>query len=278
MKKLSLATMALAVIVTANAEELNVNNEVINESSVAVVTPAEAPATEEEATDTNTWGAKLHESPFSISLSAQTKYMWRGMEMQVEEAAPVLFPSVGFSAKGFYAYFMGGYALNGKYAEVDFGASYTWKWLTIGFNDYYYPTVDNVEDNYYNYKSHQTGHWLEGVITIAPEKIPASLTVSNFFAGADKNLDGKQAYSTYAELSTWYDFLNNHRLSATCGMAFNKSCYNGYAQNFGVCNIELKYTYNITFKNGSTLPLSCAYIANPVYKKSFVNLTATLTL
>lgn len=276
MKKIILFALALMPVL-ASANEVEQSNETVEATAVVAVNN-ETLAPEAETPAKNTWGAKLHESPFSLSLQAQTKYMWRGMEMQPEEAAPVLFPSVGFSAKGFYAYFMGGYSLNGKYAEVDFGASYTWKWLTIGFNDYYYPTVDTVEDDYYTYKSNRTGHWLEGVITIAPEKIPGSLTVSNFFAGADKNLEGKQAYSTYAELSIWYDFLNDHRLSATCGMAFNKSCYNGYAHNFGVCNVELKYTYNITFKSGSTLPLSCAYITNPVYKKSYVNFTATFTL
>ena len=29
----------------------------------------------------NSWGAKLKASPFSIGLSLQTKYVWRGMEM-----------------------------------------------------------------------------------------------------------------------------------------------------------------------------------------------------
>lgn len=278
MKKLVFSVMALVVIATANAEELNVTNEIKNETTVEAVGPVESSAPDAETNAKNTWGAKFHESPFSISLQAQTKYIWRGMEMLPTEAAPVLFPSVGYSTHGFYAYFMGGYALNGKYAEVDFGASYTWKWLTVAFNDYYYPTIDQLDDNYFNYKSQQTGHWLEGAITIAPEMIPVSLTASNFFAGADKNLEGKQAYSTYAELSTWYDFLNDHRVSATCGMAFNKSCYNGYAHNFSVCNVELKYTYNLVFKNGSTLPLSSAYIMNPVYKKSFVNFTATFVL
>lgn len=226
----------------------------------------------------NTWGAKLHESPFSLGFQLQTKYVWRGMEMQPEDAAPTLFPSMGYSYKGLYVYAMGGYSLNGKYAEVDYGVSYTWKWLTVGVNDYYYPTINTAEDSYFNYRGRSTGHWLEGTLTIAPEKIPASLTISNFFAGADKKLNGKQAYSTYAELGTWYDFLNDHRISATCGIAFNKSCYNGYAYNFGVCNIEAKYTYNFTFKNGTSLPLSCSYILNPVYKKSHVNFMVSLSL
>ena len=195
------------------------------------------------------------------------------MEMISKDAAPVVFPQVKYQNKGWCAYVMGGYAINGKYAEVDLGVSYTYKWLTVGLNNYYYPTTTTAEDDYFNFKSHQTGHWFEGVITIAPEKIPAYLTISNFFAGADKRADGKQAYSTYAELGGHFDFLHDHQLALSVGAAFNKSCYNGYAHNFGICNIELKYTYNVQFKNNFTLPLSVAYILNPVYEKSHVNFT-----
>lgn len=222
--------------------------------------------------------AQLHESPFSLGVSLQTKYVWRGMEMQTEDAAPTLLPSIGYSHKGLYAFAMGGYNLNGNYAEVDYGVNYSWNWLTVGVNDYYYPTTNMAADDYFNYNGKSTGHWLEGTITIAPDKVPASLTLSNFFAGADKNIEGKQAYSTYAELSTWYEFVDDHRISLSCGMALNKSCYNGYTRDFGVCNIEAKYTYNLTFGNNRSLPLSCSYILNPVYKKSYVNFTASLTL
>lgn len=222
----------------------------------------------------NGFGAKLIKSNFHLGVDLETKYIWRGVEMMTDEAAPVLFPTVNYSNKGFYAYVMGGYAINGKYAEVDMGLSYTYKWLSIGINDYYYPTTNVPKDHYFNFKNAQTGHWLEAVITIAPEKIPAYLTFSNFFYGADKNLEGKQAYSTYIELGTYYDFLNDHKLSLALGAAFNKSCYNGYEHDFSICNIELKYTYNLAIKVFS-LPLSVAYILNPVYEKSYVNFTAS---
>ena len=223
----------------------------------------------------NGFGAKLRESNFHLGLDLQTKYIWRGMEMITEDAAPVVFPTVNYQNKGFYAYMMGGYSLNGKYSEVDLGLSYTYKWITVGINDYYYPTTTTSNDQYFNFKSKETGHWLEAVVTIAPEKIPAYLTVSNFFAGADKDLDGNQAYSTYAELGGHYDFLNDHRLALAVGMAFNKSCYNAYEHGFGVCNVELKYTYNVNFNDKFTLPLSVAYIVNPVFNKSHVNFTAS---
>ena len=214
------------------------------------------------------------ESNFHLGVDLQTKYIWRGMEMITEDAAPVVFPQLNFQTGGLYAYAMGGYSINGKYSEVDLGVSYTHKWLTVGINDYYYPTTTTAEDQYFNLKNDETGHWLEAAVTIAPENIPAYLTVSNFFYGADKNLEGDQAYSTYAELGGHYDFLNDHSLSLAVGAAFNKSCYNGYAHNFGVCNIEMKYTYNVAMKN-LTLPLSVSYIINPVYEKSHVNFTAS---
>ena len=219
---------------------------------------------------------KMRVSHFHLGVDLQTKYIWRGMEMITEDAAPVVFPQINFQHSGFFAYVMGGYAINGTYSEVDLGISYTYKWLTFGINNYYYPSTSSPEDQYFNFKSHSTGHWLEGVITIAPESIPAYLTVSNFFAGADKRLDGKQAFSTYAEIGGHYNFLNDHRLALAVGATFNKSCYNGYEHNFGICNIELKYTYNLALEK-FTFPLSVAYIINPVYEKSHVNFSASFT-
>ena len=241
----------------------------------AIMAMATTAFAQNEEPTKNSWGAKLTESNFHLCVDLQTKYIWRGMEMITNDAASVVFPGINYSNTGFYAYVLGGYSINGKYSEVDAGLSYTYKWITVGINDYYYPTTTVPEDQYFNFKSRETGHWLEAAITIAPENIPAYLTVSNFFAGADKNLDGKQAYSTYAELGGHYDFLNDHQLALAVGAAFNKSCYNGYAHDFGICNVELKYTYNLKFKNDWALPLSVAYIINPVYEKSHVNFTAS---
>lgn len=241
--------------------------------ALAIICMATTAYAQSEEPAKNGFGAKLTESNFHLGVDLQTKYIWRGMEMITQDAAPVLFPNINYSNKGFYAYVMGGYSINGKYSEVDLGLSYTYKWITIGINDYYYPTTTTPQDQYFNFKARETGHWLEAVVTIAPEKIPLYLTVSNFFAGADKDMDGNQAYSTYAELGTYYDFLNDHKLSLAVGAALNKSCYNGYDKNFSICNIELKYTYNLAIKN-FTLPLSVAYIMNPVYEKSHVNFIA----
>ena len=272
MKRKFLVTVVvfLAVAVNAFAQE----KIIYVHDTVYVTRPTAEIEVVQETPAKNGWGAKLRKSNFHLGIDLQTKYIWRGMEMMISDAAPVLFPQINFQSKGFYAYVMGGYAVNGKYSEVDFGGSYTYKWLTVGVNDYYYPTITTPDDQYFNYKARETGHWLEAVITIAPENIPAYLLISNYFAGADKNWDDKQAYSTYAEIGGHYDFLNDHQLALAVGAAFNKSCYNGYDHRFGVCNIELKYTYNVAMKN-FTLPLSVAFITNPVYNKSHINFKAS---
>lgn len=249
------------------------------QSEIECINTSEENSSKTNYLGSNNWGTKVIESPFGLGLDIQTKYVWRGMEMITEHSAPVLFPSINYTYNNVYLYAMGGYSINGKYAEVDLGTSYTWKGFTVGFNDYYYPTVDTNEDAYFT-GGKNTGHWLEVCITCAPERIPVFATLSNFFAGADKYINDKgeekQAYSTYLEVGTYYDFQKGNRVTATCGMALNKSCYNGYDKNFCVCNVELKYTYNVEFKSGWTLPISAAYIYNPVYDKSYVNFTANI--
>lgn len=259
MKKIIIALLFMVIAITSFAQEQPIS-----------IIP-------NEPHSVNNWGAKLKSSNFHLGLDLQTKYMWRGMEMMSEESSPVVFPGINYQWKGLYAYAMGGYAINGKYAEVDLGVSYTWKGLTVGLSDYYYPTVNGKDDEYIGGK--HNGHWLEASITYAPEKVPLWITVSNFFAGdddvySDASENEKQAYSTYMEVGTYYDFLNNNRLSLAVGMTPNKSCYTNYQKKFAVCNLDLKYTYNVQFKNGWTLPLSAEYIYNPSFDKSYVNFIA----
>ena len=220
----------------------------------------------------------LRKTTFHLGVDFQSKYVWRGMEMMTTNSSPVLFPSISYSKDGFYAYVMGGYSINGFYGEVDLGISYNYKWLTVALNDYYYPTITVATDNYFDFRKNTTGHWLEGSLTVAPEKVPAYLLLSNFFYGADKNLEGKQAYSTYVELGAHYDFLADNSLSLAVGAALNKSCYTDYAQGLSVCNIELKYTHTIHFAKEWTLPLNVSYIINPIREKAFVNFSTSFVL
>mgnify|MGYP003296848950 CR=1 FL=1 len=228
----------------------------------------------QEAMTKNGYGVPLEMSNIHIGLDLQTKYVWRGMEMLTENSSPVLFPSMSYSNGGIYAYVMGGYAMNGIYSEVDLGVSYSYKWLTIALNDYYYPTSVGEKDSYFNFKHGETGHSLEACIGYYPEKLPFWLLASTYIAGADLLPETtKNAYSTYLEAGVYYDFLHNHQIALACGMALNKSFYNNYEKNFSINNVTLQYTYNLQI-NWWTLPLKAALIYNPYCNKFYFTASA----
>lgn len=271
--------LTAAVILTMAASAYSQEKIVYVHDTVFVEKPSVE--TVEDSPAKNNWGAKLKESNFHLGLDLQTKYIWRGIEMMTEDSCPVVFPCINYQWNGLYVYAMGGYAFNGKYSELDLGISYTWKGVTIGFNDYFYPNNYDAYDKYFT-GGKESRHWLEACLTYAPEKVPLWVTISNFFySPTDIYIndigEAKKAYSTYFELGTYYDFLRNNRIALAVGMTPYASWYNNYQQKFSVCNVDLKYTYTVHFKNTDwTLPLSGEFIYNPVFEKPYFNIIASL--
>ena len=208
-------------------------------------------------------------SPFSASLELTTKYMWRGIEYGT---APTLFPMIGYCYKGFNAFAMGGYAVNGSHQEVDLGVSYTANEFSFGVSDYYYPSAVGEKDGYFKLSNRNTGHWVEAYASWNGKKIPLWVTVSTYVFGADKNEDGKQMYSAYAEVGYTHSFNDNNSLSLCVGANLNKSFYTEYQSGFNVVNINAKY--RTAFKFGKFhLPVSAGYILNPYKNKSFFTMS-----
>lgn len=215
---------------------------------------------------------ELKDSKFSLSLELSSKYMWRGLEYG---DAPTVFPGINFNYKNFNAYALGAYSVNGSHQEVDLGVGYTKDWFFIGAADYYYPSAVGNKDSYFNLNNRETGHYVELYTTISPQNIPLWLTLSSYIWGADKNLDGKQAYSSYAELGYKFNFKNDNVLSLCVGAALNKSFYTDYEKGFNVVNIGLKYTTSIPLGKFN-LPVSASYILNPYKEKSFITFSLYL--
>lgn len=208
---------------------------------------------------------KLKNSNFTLSLEFSSKYMWRGIEYG---DAPVAFPMLSYSNKGFNAFAMGAYVFNGSHQEVDLGVSYLCKYFCVGLSDYYYPSSVGEKDSYFELSNRLTGHSVEAYFTFVPQKIPLWLTLSTYVYGADKKLNGSQAFSSYAEVGYTYNFNNNNALSLVLGANLNKSFYTDYEKGINVVNITLKYA--TSFKFGSfKLPVSASYIVNPFKEKSF---------
>ena len=179
---------------------------------------------------------------------------------------------IGYGYKGFNAFAMGAYAINGSHQEVDLGVSYTVSEFTIGVSDYYYPSSVGEKDEYFKLSNRSTGHWVEACATWNGTKIPLWVTVSTYIFGADKNEEGKQMYSSYAEVGYTYSFNDNNSMALCIGANLNKSFYTDYQSGFNVVNINAKY--NTAFKFGNyKLPVSASYILNPYKNKSFFTMS-----
>lgn len=211
-------------------------------------------------------------SNFSASVEFTTKYMWRGIEYGT---SPVFLPMLSYDYKGFNVYAMGGYATNGSHQEVDLGVSYNYKWLTIGINDYYYPTAVGEKDNYFVFKNRETGHYVEAVATISPKKIPVYLIMSSYVFGADKTPNGNQAFSSYAEIGYIHQFKGNNTMTILVGAEINKGFYTDYEKNFSVCNVAARYNTFIPLGKYK-LPVSASLIFNPYKEKAYFTFSAFL--
>jgi hypothetical protein len=205
-------------------------------------------------------------SPWYVSCELSSKYVWRGLEYG---KSPTLFPSINYESGSFLAALSGAYAFDGSHQEVDVGLSYTIKeMVTLGLNDYYFPSAVGQNDSYFRFCHSDTGHNVEASATLTPTKLPMWLKLSCYVYGADKDSTGKQAYSTYAELGYQYVFKNEDKLSLALGANLNKGFYTDYEQGANVVNIMLKYESWFTF-NKFRLPVSASYVLNPYRNKSY---------
>ena len=222
----------------------------------------------------NAQEAEKKKSPFSGSVELTTKYLWRGQEYG---EAPTFFPTLSFSTGGLCIYGTGAYTFDNSWREADLGISYTLGDFTLGVVDYYYPTMVGEKDSFFNYKNKETGHAFEGALTYAPSSLPITAFISTFFYGADKNADGDQAWSTYAELGYHYDFSETNIISVALGASLNKSLYNNYETGFSVVNIAVKYQTEIYAAKRFSIPASVQYMVNPQKEKNYISFSLGLS-
>lgn len=215
-----------------------------------------------------------HKAPsLFVSLELTSHYIWRGLEYG---NSPTSFGKFIYTTKHFDAYLEGIYGLNDSHSEVDLGVGLSYKWIYFGLSDYYYPSSVGKKDKYFRLNNKTTGHYIEAYSIITPKCLPFQLTLSSYVFGADKKGNGKQAFSSYAELTYIQNLKNNTNLELTIGANLNKGFYTEYIDGISITNIALKY--NTNFKFGSfLLPVSASYVVNPYKNKSFFIITVYFT-
>ena len=131
---------------------------------------------------------------------------------------------------------------------------------------------------YFNFKSHETAHFFEAGLayTLPCEKLPLSMAWYLMFAGADKNEEGKQNYSSYCELN--YPFsVKSVDLNATVGFVPYKTYTVGYGNSgFAFTNVALKATTAIRITDSFSLPIFAQAIWNPCLEDAHLVFGITL--
>lgn len=161
--------------------------------------------------------------------------------------------------------------------EIDLTAAYTFgeSGLTVSVADLWWAGQGAGE--YFHFNSHETAHHFEAGLayTLPVEKFPLSIAWYTMFAGMDKNEKGEQNYSSYVEMN--YPFsLKNVDLNATCGFvpyeAINQYGNNGFA----VTNIALKGSTSIKITDSFSLPIFAQAIWNPCLEDTHIVFGITL--
>lgn len=209
---------------------------------------------------------------FNVSGDFVSSYVWRGM---YQGGYACIQPTLGASYRGLSLSAWGSTSLAGSDGsnEVDLYLTYEFKNFMIQLSDLWWD--GQVDDNYFHYNNHATGHHFEAGIgyTLPLEKFPLSMTWYTMFAGNDKkdisdeNPYGKQAYSSYAELNFPFS-VKSVDLEATLGFVpYASQSTLGYDVNgFAVTNVALKATKEIRITNSFSLPLFAQLVANPAHE------------
>ena len=238
------------------------------------------------------------EHGFFLGSDLVSRYVWRGQDLGNSAAVQ---PALGFRWKGLEAGAWGSYAITshkvrindsttidaGPYAECDLYASYTYKWFTFLFYDYF--TVNGMSPNegnrYFDYCNSTTGHTFEGSLILeGPEKLPFRFMVATLLYGADKNKDStgiygrgtQNNYSTYLELS-WPFTLKKQNIELrpfVAGIPFGSSWYGPYA---GITNLGFSVSWPIPAGKHFSIPIQGTLITNPQAQSVFFVFTLSLS-
>ena len=217
--------------------------------------------------------AQQEESESSIYVSADltSKYIWRGTG---NGDAPALMPTVGFNKGGFDVYAWGAWAFDDSYRELNIGVSYSFSDFTVELVDYFYPWKGN---KFFHLRNSTTTHSIEAIATYEPEFFPVYLTVGSTVFGDDKKENGKNAFSSYAEIGYTHEFNEKNSLMAAVGASVGKGYYTDYEKNFSVVSLSAGYTRVFTLWNYD-LPASATIVYNPYMEKFFWNIGLSFSI
>lgn len=191
----------------------------------------------------------------TINADVVNHYVWRGMELGNASVQPTL--GVAWKGLSLSAWGSVGIANAEDMKEIDLTLQYTTGGLMVGLVDYWNDTAD---PRYLYYQSHGTGHVFEAFA--AYDFGPLSVSWQTNFAGNDKKKSqGKQAYSSYAEVQAPFRLATCDWQAAVGLVPYASDYYE--TTGFAVTNVSLRASKPLKISDQFSLPLFAQLVANP---------------
>lgn len=204
---------------------------------------------------------------FSVSADVVSSYVWRGVAQEgLRGGTPNIQPTVSYVNGAFCVGAWGSYAFSGNVKEVDLYATLSLPdAFSVTVTDYNWNNGNDGSIGYFNYKNGKTGHVFEGTLAYGGTKsFPLSIAWNTMFYGADKKINGNQAFSTYVELGL--PIASNVKAFLGASLFDSPNYYNN---GFSVINLGLKVSKEIKFSDSFRLPVYGIVGANPQSEKAF---------
>lgn len=219
---------------------------------------------------------------FTVRGDIVSSYIWRG----VYQTGASFQPTLGISLGGFSLTAWGSTDFDGNKSseglaskEIDLTAACTFgrSGLTLSAASLWW--AGQGAGRYFNFESHRTAHYFEAGLAYALpcEKLPLSIAWYTLFAGADKNDEGRQNYSSYCELNCPFT-VKSVDLNATLGLVPYRTYTVGYGnRGFALTNVALKASTAIKLTDAFSLPVFAQAIWNPCLEDAHLVFGITLT-
>lgn len=193
---------------------------------------------------------------FATGADIVSSYVWRGIPQEGTKGTPNIQPYVSFTTGGLTIGSWASGSFLGNVKEVDLYATYAFSSsLALTVTDYNW----GFNNSYFKY-SKGGDHMFEAALSYTgAAAFPLSASVNTFFAGADTLSTGKNAFSTYVELS--YPITANVKVFAGASL-FESSMVYG-TTGFGVTNVGIKVSKSIAITDKFSLPVYGILGANP---------------
>ena len=199
----------------------------------------------------------------TVGTDVVSQYVWRGLELGGVSVQPTL----GVSYKGLSLTAWGSVGLSNPAdtKEFDLTLSYTIGGFNIGVTDYWFDAGLDPLNRYFMYRSDCTNHVFEA--NIGYDFGFAAIQWYTNFAGNDFTEAGKQAFSSYFELSVPFT-LGGLDWAATAGAVPFATDFYGTGR-FAVTNLSLTASKDIRITDSFAIPVFAQLAANPYASKLY---------